>query len=60
MGKFQKKPPILDLEKGRDITQAYWICSIEKAKKELGYEQQVSIEQGVEETVRWYREQGWL
>lgn len=59
-GKFQKKPPILDLEKGRDITRAFWICSVEKAKRELGYRQEVSISQGVEQTIGWYREQGWL
>lgn len=60
VGKFQKKPPILDLEKGRDITQAYWICSVDKARNDLGYEQKVSIQEGVEQTVRWYREHGWL
>ena len=60
IGKFQKKPPILDLEKGRDITQAYWICSVDKAKAELGYRQQVSIEEGVQQTVAWYRSKGWV
>lgn len=59
-GRFQKKPPILDLEKGRDITQAFWICSVEKAKTELGYRQQMSITEGVEQTIAWYREQGWI
>ena len=60
MGRFQKKAPILDLEKGRDITQAFWICSVEKAKQELGYAQNVSIKDGVEETVNWYQEKGWI
>ncbi|MGE3800590.1 MAG: NAD-dependent epimerase/dehydratase family protein [Candidatus Kapaibacterium sp.] len=60
IGKFQKSPPILDREKGKDITQSFWICSVEKAKEELGYRQQVSIDEGVKGTIEWYREQGWI
>ncbi len=60
LGKFRKTPPILDREKGKDITQSFWICSVDKAKEELGYEQQVSIGEGVKGTIEWYREQGWL
>ncbi len=60
LGRFQSKPPILDREKGRDITQPFWICSVEKAMNDLGYRQRVSIEEGVEETVDWYQRHGWL
>lgn len=60
LGRFRKTPPILDREKGRDITQPFWICSVEKARNELGYRQQTSIEEGVRQTVEWYREHGWL
>lgn len=60
LGRFQSKPPILDREKGRDITQPFWVCSVKKAMSELGYRQQVSIEEGVQDTVAWYQEKGWL
>ena len=60
IGRFQSKPPILDREKGRDITQPYWICSVDKAKNDFGYAQRVSIEKGIEGTVGWYKEHGWL
>lgn len=59
-GRFQKKPPVFNFEKGRDITRPYWLCSVEKAKDHLGYRQLVSIEEGVARTVAWYRDQGWL
>ncbi len=59
-GRFKKSPPILDREKGRDITQPFWICSVDKAMRDLGYSQQTSIDAGVEQTVRWYKEKGWL
>ena len=55
-----KKPPILDYEKGRDITQAYWICRVDKARSHFGYHQQIEIEEGVTGTIDWYRKQGWL
>lgn len=60
LGRFQKKPPVFNYEKGRDLTRPYWICSVEKAKKQIGYRQLVSIEDGVRKTVAWYREQKWM
>ncbi|MBN1446323.1 MAG: NAD-dependent epimerase/dehydratase family protein [Bacteroidetes bacterium] len=57
---LQKKPATLNLEKARDITQRYWICDVSKAKRDLGYRQEVSIEEGIRGTVEWYRRQGWL
>jgi nucleoside-diphosphate-sugar epimerase len=33
------------------------VLSLEKAKRELGYEPKIPIEQGIRETLQWYREQ---
>ena len=55
-----KKAPILDYEKGRDITQGFWTCSVEKAMRELGYRESLTLEEGVRDTVEWYRSHGWL
>ncbi|NOY05919.1 MAG: NAD-dependent epimerase/dehydratase family protein [Chlorobi bacterium] len=57
---FRKQPATLNLEKARDLVQSYWTCDTAKASRDLGYHQAVSIEEGVEKTVRWYREQGWI
>lgn len=59
-GRFLKKPPVLNYEKGRDITQAYWTCSIDRANRDFGYEQKVSLRDGIAETTRWYQQHGWL
>jgi nucleoside-diphosphate-sugar epimerase len=59
-GRFSAKPPILDFEKGRDITTPYWICSVEKAREHFGYRQEVEIERGIRETIAWDRVQGLL
>jgi nucleoside-diphosphate-sugar epimerase len=37
-----------------------WICSTEKAKRELGYEPAVSLQEGVQRTVEWYKSVGAL
>ena len=60
VGKLAGKPPVLNYEKGQDLIQQYWICSTLKARNEIGYRQQVSLQEGIVDTVTWYREQRWL
>lgn len=60
LGRFQSKPPILNREKGTDIVQRYWTCSVDKAKHILHYRQTVELAEGIQETVDWYRANGWL
>jgi dihydroflavonol-4-reductase len=57
---FTRKPALLNIEKARDLVQRAWTCSIEKAKRELGYREELTIEEGIKDTVKWYRENGWL
>ncbi len=57
---FQKQAATLNIEKARDITQRYWTCSVKKAMHDLGYRQNISLEQGFEETIKWYVDQGWI
>jgi dihydroflavonol-4-reductase len=59
-GKLAGKPPVLDYEKGIDLTQKYWICSTMKARRELGYRQEMSLADGIRDTVEWYRGASWL
>ena len=58
--KVQGKASPLNVEKVRDLRQKNWTCSIEKAKKELGYIQRVSLEEGMRRTIKWYIENKWL
>lgn len=34
--------------------------SIDKAKRVLGYEPKISLREGIQKTIRWYEEHGWL
>ena len=57
---FRSKPSVLNWEKGRDMVQANWTCSVGKAKQLLGYKQNISLPDGIIHTTEWYREQGWM
>ncbi|WP_337872062.1 NAD(P)-dependent oxidoreductase [Ignavibacterium sp.] len=57
---FSSKPATLNIEKAKDITQQYWICDTSKAVRELGYHQQISIEDGIKRTVEWYKKMKWI
>ena len=59
-GLMNRKPVLLNFEKAKDIVQDAWTCSIEKARNELGFKEMLSIEEGIRDTVEWYREAGWL
>ncbi len=57
---FSSKPALINFEKARDMVQNYWTCDSSKAKRDFGYEQQISLEEGIRTTVGWYRAMGWL
>ncbi len=57
---FSSKAATLNIEKAKDITQQYWICDTSKAVKELGYRQNISLEEGIKRTIKWYKEMKWL
>jgi len=57
---FREDATILNLEKAREMVQKSWICSVEKAKSQLGYTQKVSLEEGIRLTLDWYKKQNWL
>lgn len=59
-GFFSPKPVVLNIEKSRELTQRYWICSIEKAQRELGFKESFTLEEGFKDTIEWYRKEGWL
>lgn len=38
----------------------FWICTNERAKRELGFAPRIGLQEGFRETYDWYRAQGWL
>ncbi len=58
--RFKEKPSVLNYEKAYDLIQDNWCCDISKAKNELGYRQEVTLADGVQETIRWYIDHKWM
>ncbi len=57
---FSSKAATLNLEKAKDLTQHAWICDTSKAIRDFGYRQNISIEEGIRRTCKWYKEMGWI
>ena len=57
---FSSKAATFNLEKAKDFVQKEWTCDVSKAKNELGYKQNISLDEGMMRTISWYREMKWL
>ena len=60
ISKFSGQYPPLNREKAREILEATKMCSHEKARQHFGYRQAVLLEEGMQETIAWYKAEGWL
>lgn len=54
------KPAVFNVQKAREITQKYWGLDVSKAKSDLGFSPKYDLAKGAEETIKWYRKEGWL
>ena len=60
MERFFKSNVDINNDRALRITRPSWYCSSEKAVRELGYSQSLSLEEGIKRTVEWYKKEGWL
>ena len=60
IGRMTGKVTALNNDKYNILKQRNWRCDIQPAIDELGYKPTVKLEQGVKETIQWYKEHGWL
>jgi len=58
--KFSGHISALNNDKYNILKQRNWRCDIQLAKQVLGYKPKFNLEQGVKETVAWYRKQQWI
>jgi len=59
-GRMTKRMTALNNDKYHILKQRNWLCDIEPAMNELGFHAQYDLERGVNETIAWYEENGWL
>lgn len=51
--------PVMNEDKAREMVLS-WVCSVEKAKKELDYSQKIDLHEGIAQTIDWYKRHNWL
>ncbi len=59
-GRVLKKSLPFNLDKLKELTPDYWICSSQKAFDRLGYKPKYTMESGIPQTLAWYKVNGWL
>ena len=60
IGRMTGKVTALNNDKFNILRQRNWRCDIEPARRELGYEPQVQLKEGVHRAIQWYLENKWL
>lgn len=60
IGHLTGKVTALNNDKYHILRQRNWRCDIEPARRELGYEPQVKLPEGVRRSIHWYKENKWL
>jgi nucleoside-diphosphate-sugar epimerase len=60
IAKVRDSVPIFDERRARDLAVHTWSCDPSDTEKALGWRAEVSLAEGLNLTVRWYRKAGWL
>ncbi len=60
VAQLTRKPSIVSRDKLLEARQPGWICDTAAAHRDLGFETQIPLEQGVAQTLAWYKRFGWL
>lgn len=59
-GVARMKPSTLNRDKYNIMKQRNWDTDVSKAKKDFGFAPRVSLEEGVNNAVKWYKKENWL
>ena len=60
IGKIKNSPGVFNRQRFQELKQEVWLADSTKAREILGFAPRYSLQKGVEETINWYLEQGWL
>lgn len=54
------KSSTLNRDKYHIMSQRNWLCDISEAQHEIGFSPRYSLEEGIQETIAWYKSHHWL
>jgi nucleoside-diphosphate-sugar epimerase len=60
VSKITKTPNVLSLDKYKELKAPAWTCDVSCLKNDLNLVCGTNLSAGVSETIRWYKNQGWL
>ncbi|MDE6391747.1 MAG: NAD(P)-dependent oxidoreductase [Muribaculaceae bacterium] len=60
IGSLRMKPSTLNRDKFRILRRRNWNCSTDKALRDFGFKAETPLKDGIERSIIWYREAGWL
>lgn len=59
-GEIMNKPLTFNTDKYKIMKQRNWMCDISPLEKDIDFKPNYYLKEGVEETVAWYKDKGWL
>ena len=60
ISKITGKTALFSRERAKEARDAYWVYDISKIKNDLGFEPRVDFEDGMRESIEWYKARGEL
>jgi len=60
LSKITRNRTVVNPDRIKDLMQKHWVCDYKKAEKELGFTTKYNMEDGLRETIEWYKAQKWL
>jgi nucleoside-diphosphate-sugar epimerase len=58
--KLDGKPRLFNRQKAKMGKQRAWTCRSDRARQDFGYDHQVDLNEGIAQTLEWYRSEGWI
>jgi len=60
LSKFSGNYPALHVDKIAELISQSWNCDTYGIQRDFGFEAEYKLEQGMKETIGWYKDHGWL
>ena len=54
------REPMLDAARISELQAEGWVCAVDRARDVIGFTAETPLPEGLERTLRWYRQQGWV
>ncbi len=58
--KISMKPSPLNVDKVNELKSSNWICDASDFHSDTNFEAKYTLEQGIEETIAWYKKEKWM